>query len=73
MAEFTYGHDHFSDRAQSILWEHASLNSLPRHVRSLDSSAFLNSGKLISTGRATEFFLLTEFVQGNGYFKDLEL
>jgi hypothetical protein len=72
MAESTYGHDHFSDRAQSILWEHASFNSLPRHVRSLDSGAFLDSGKLISTGRATEFFLLTEFVHGTGYFKDLE-
>ena len=27
---------------------------------------------IISTGRAREFFLLTEFVDGTGYFKDLE-
>ncbi len=72
MAESTYGHDHFSDRAQSILWEHASFNNLPRHVRSIDSGAFLDSGQLVSTGRATEFFLLTEFASGTGYFKDLE-
>jgi len=72
MAESPYGHDHFSDRAQSILWEHASFNSLPRHVRALDCGAFLDSGRLISTGRAAEFFLLTEFVTGAGYFKDLE-
>ena len=72
MAPSSYGHDHFSDRAQAILWEHACFNSLPRHVRSLDSGAFLDSGRIISTGPAKEFFLLTEFVKGNGYFKDLE-
>ncbi len=72
MAESTYGHDHFSDRAQAVLWEHSAFNHLPRHVRSLDSGAFLDSGNIISTGRAVEFFLLTEFVEGTGYFKDLE-
>jgi hypothetical protein len=72
MAPSSYGHDHFSDRAQAILWEHASFNNLPRHVRSVDSGAFLGSGRIISTGKAEEFFLLTEFVEGGGYFKDLE-
>ena len=72
MAPSTYGHDHFSDRAQSILWEHSAFNDLPRHVRSLDSGAFLDSGRLLSTGSAREFFLLTEYVDGTGYFKDLE-
>jgi hypothetical protein len=41
-------------------------------VRSLDSGAFLNSGTAISTGEAREFFLLTEFAPGSGYFKDLD-
>jgi hypothetical protein len=72
MAPSSYGHDHFSDRAQAILWEHSSFNNLPRHVRSLDSGAFLDSGTIISTGKAKEFFLLTEFVKGQGYFKDLD-
>jgi hypothetical protein len=72
MAPSTYGHDHFSDRAQAVLWEHGAFNSLPRHARSLDSGAFLTSGAMISTGRTEEFFLLTEFVTGSGYFKDLE-
>ncbi len=67
-----YGHDHFSDRAQTILWEHSAFNALLRHVRSIDSGAFLESGKMISTGKAQEFFLLSEFVDGAGYFKDLE-
>jgi hypothetical protein len=72
MAPSSYGHDHFSDRAQAILWEHSAFNNLPRHVRSIDSGAFLDSGRIISTGRAREFFLLSEFVSGAGYFKDLE-
>jgi tRNA A-37 threonylcarbamoyl transferase component Bud32 len=72
MAPSSYGHDHFSDRAQAILWEHSAFNSLPRHVHSIDCGAFLDSGRIISTGRAREFFLLTEFVKGSGYFKDLE-
>ena len=72
MAPSSYGHDHFSDRAQAILWEHSCFNQLPRHVPSLDSGAFLDSGRIISTGLTREFFLLTEFVTGNGYFKDLE-
>jgi len=72
MAPSSFGHDHFSDRAQSILWEHAAFNNLPRHVRSLDSGAFLDNGGIISTGKAREFFLLTEFVPGKGYFKDLD-
>ena len=72
MAPSSFGHDHFSDRAQAILWEHSAFNNLPRHVRSLDSGAFLDSGAIISTGRTREFFLLTEFVHGQGYFKDLD-
>jgi hypothetical protein len=72
MTPSTFGHDHFSDRAQAILWEHSAFNDLPRHVRSLDSGAFLGSGHIISTGTAREFFLLTEFVTGRGYFKDLD-
>ncbi len=72
MAPSPYGHEHFSDRAQAILWEHASFNNLPRHVRSVDSGAFLNTGSIVSMGKAEEFFLLTEFAEGTGYFKDME-
>ena len=72
MSASSFGHDHFSDRAQAVLWEHSCFNNLPRHVRSIDSGAFLNSGRLISTGKAEEFFLLAEFIDGQGYFKDLD-
>ncbi|MHB8846051.1 MAG: phosphotransferase family protein [Nitrospirota bacterium] len=72
MTPSSFGHEHFSDRAQAILWEHSAFNKLPRHVRSLDCGAFLRSGAMISTGTADEFFLLTEFADGQGYFRDLD-
>lgn len=72
MSASSFGHDHFSDRAQAVLWEHDAFNKLPGHVRSIDSGAFLHNGKMLSTGGAEEFFLVTEFVEGKGYFKDLE-
>ncbi|MBI4714736.1 MAG: phosphotransferase, partial [Nitrospirae bacterium] len=67
-----FGHDHFSDRAQVLLWEHDTFNRLPRHVRSLDVGAFTKAGGLVSLGETEEFFLLTEFAAGDGYFHDLE-
>lgn len=72
MAPSSFGHDHFSDRAQAILWEHSAFNNLRRHVTSLDCGAFTETGGIISTGDAREFFLLTDFVNGRGYFKDLD-
>ena len=71
MAPSSFGHDHFSDRAQVILWENAAFNNLPRHVRALDCGAVLDTNEIISAGKAREFFLLTDFVAGRGYFKDL--
>jgi len=72
MSPSPFGHDHFSDRAQSILWEHSAFNRLSHHVRSLDSGALLTSGDMISTGSAEDYFLLTEFAEGTGYFHDLD-
>lgn len=72
MAPNTFGHDHFSDRAQVLLWEHSTFNKLPGHVHSLDVGAFTPDGRIISAGEAEEFFLLTEFVEGAGYNQDLE-
>jgi hypothetical protein len=72
MAASSFGHDHFSDRAQSILWEHSAFNNLPLHVHSLDSGVFLDSGVVLSTGKAREFFLLTDFASGDPYAGDLD-
>ncbi len=72
MSENSFGHDHFSDRAQSLLWYHSAANRLPRHARSLDVGAFTKDQSIISVGEAQEFFVLNEFVPGNEYAKDLQ-
>jgi hypothetical protein len=67
-----FGHDHFSDRAQNILWQNATFNKLPKHVRSVDAGAFENGKRLKSVGKCNEFFILTEFVEGRLYHLDLD-
>jgi hypothetical protein len=67
-----FGHEHFSDRAQLMLWSHSTFNKLPRHVRSIDVGAFVESGRLVTLGDAEEFFILADFADGEGYYKDLE-
>lgn len=68
----SFGHDFPSDRAQTLLLAHETFNQLPKHVLSLDVGALTPDGQVISVGRGEEFFILTEFVEGEGYFKDLE-
>ena len=67
-----FGHEHMSDRAQSLLWDHSAFNTLPRHVRSMDVGAFLHDKTAISLGDAEEFFTLTEYGEGTPYASDLE-
>ncbi len=69
-----FGHDHFSDRAQILLLQHSSFNKLRCHVRSLDVGAFgTNDECLTSLGKCGEFFIVTEFVNGKPYHRDLDL
>jgi hypothetical protein len=67
-----FGHEHFADRAQVLLWQHDTFNRLPRHVRSIDVGFFTKDGRLCSAGGAEEFFLLMEMVTGSEYVMDLE-
>lgn len=68
-----FGHDHFSDRAQILLWQHSAFNKLPRHVRSVDVGAFTPKKKYLkSLGDCSEFFIVTEYVEGELYHKDLD-
>lgn len=67
-----FGHEHMADRARILLWEHGAFNALPCHVRAMDVGAIRPDGSLVSLGDATEFFLLTEYAEGKGYFLDLE-
>jgi len=67
-----FGHEHMSDRAQSLLWDHAAFNTLPHHVHSLDVGAFRRDGSVVSLGDAEEFFTLTDYGEGAPYAADLE-
>jgi hypothetical protein len=68
----SFGHDHFSDRAQILIWQHDVFNKLPRHVKSIDVGFFTGGGELKSAGNAEEYFIVTEKVDGDTYFLDLE-
>ena len=67
-----FGHDHFSDRAQVLLWQHSAFGGLPKHARSMDVGYFSSDGDLSSCGDAREFFILMETIEGKEYFFDLE-
>jgi len=67
-----FGHEYMEDRAQVLLWEHRSFNKLPSHVRALDVGGFRPGGSLATLGDVTEFFLLTEYVEGEPYALDME-
>jgi hypothetical protein len=67
-----FGHEHMSDRAQSLLWDHSAFNTLPRHVRSIDVGAFRANKTAVSLGDVEEFFTLTDYGQGVPYAADLE-
>ncbi|HEX2199472.1 MAG TPA: phosphotransferase [Burkholderiales bacterium] len=66
-----FGHEHMSDRAQSLLWAHQAFARLPRHVASLDVGAVRAGGALEPLGNAEELFMLAEFVEGREYADDL--
>lgn len=67
-----FGHEHMSDRAQILLWSYTAFNRLPGHARSLDVGGFSSDGSLASVASLEEFFILNEFVTGEGYWRDLE-
>ncbi len=67
-----FGHEHMADRAQAILWDYDSYGRLPRHVPALDVGAFTEHGALLSVAPAKEFFVLTQWVEGESYHGDVE-
>lgn len=67
-----YGHEHMSDRAQTLLWAYDAFNRLPGHVEAVDVGAFMSDGSLVSLAGMDEAFLVTRFVEGHSYNLDLE-
>jgi hypothetical protein len=72
MSPGPFGHEHMADRARELLWEYRAFNLLPRHVRALDVCGFQPDGRLVSVRKVEEFCLLTDYVEGQSYSKDLE-
>lgn len=67
-----FGHEHMSDRAQILLWQHQAFNRLPRHIRAIDVGGFDPAGALTSVAQIEEFCLLTGYATGEAYALDLE-
>ncbi len=67
----SFGHDFRADRVSAITLSYDTFNQLPQHVRAVDFGFFSKEG-LISLKEAEEPFIVTEFVEGRGYFEDLE-
>ncbi len=68
----TFGHDFPYDRARSILMAHLTFNNMPNHVRSVDAGAIAHDGTPLSIGDFSEFFQVSEMVEGAEYYRDLE-
>ncbi len=72
MSPGPFGHEHMADRAQGILWDYDSYARLPKHVAALDVGAFTAKGTMLSVAPAREFFVLNEWVDGEGYNRDFD-
>lgn len=67
----SFGHDFRADRVAGITISYDTFNLLPQHVKAVDFGFFSREG-LISLKNADEPFIVTEFIEGKGYFEDLE-
>lgn len=67
-----FGHHRRSDQARDMLLDYDNFNELPRHIPALDVGAFTGDYRLLSLGWAEEFFLVTPFVDGKPYARDLQ-
>jgi hypothetical protein len=71
MAPNWFGHDRRSDRAALVLLAADTYGDLPRHTRVLDVGAVDARGELVSLAGDGEFWVLTEYVEGSLYARDL--
>jgi streptomycin 6-kinase len=67
-----FGHEDRADRASSVVRAADDYSTLPSHVRAAGVGAFRREGAAVSLAGTGEFFLLTEFCEGQPYARDLE-
>jgi len=66
-----FGHDRRADRAEEMLVAHDLFNQIPDHVRAHDVGAISTDVRLVSLRGTGEFYLLTEWAEGEPYAEDL--
>jgi hypothetical protein len=67
-----FGHEDRSDRAGLLLRAFDESGSLPGHVVPVDVGALRTRGSAVSLGDSGEFFILTEFAEGDPYAADFD-
>jgi len=66
-----FDHDRRSDRAKNMLLAYDTFGLVPNHVSAVDVGAISDDGELMSLAKAREFYLLTDFANGDIYATDL--
>ncbi|MGQ4808063.1 hypothetical protein NKDENANG_01430 [Candidatus Entotheonellaceae bacterium PAL068K] len=74
MASTPFGFERRADRAASVMLSYDTFNDLPRHTRALDIGVLTPDLHLrsLSLGTGDEFFVLTDYVEGDAYVRDLQ-
>ena len=67
-----FGHEDRADRAALVLRAFDDYGDLPKHVHAVDAGALSKSNGVVALAGTGELFLLTEFVEGDPYARDLE-
>lgn len=67
-----FGHDQRADRAAEMLLSYDSYNDLPLHAHALDVGIVTTDHRLLSVAEGDEFFVLTDYVNGEAYARDLQ-
>jgi hypothetical protein len=67
-----FGHETLADRAAAVVLAYETFNHLPCHVRTLDMGAVRADRTRVSLNGVRDFFLVTEYAEGEPYFRDLE-
>jgi hypothetical protein len=66
-----FGHDRRADRLESLALAYDSFGRYPKHVRALELGIIQPDGRMVAVGEG-EPFLITEYVEGALYARDLE-
>jgi hypothetical protein len=67
-----FGHETLADHAATAVLAYETFNNLPHHVRALDVGVRDSGGAWLPLGDVRDFFLVTEYAEGEPYFRDLE-